>query len=449
MTDKDRNSASPSLMDRLRGAISGWRSQGPRAGEFEKITTPVDLLRELERGRLATSGVTVTAESAMRVSAVFACVKVISEDIASLPLHLYKATGDRNKDKATEHPIYEILHSRPNEWQTAMEFREMMQSHLLLRGNAYAIKSMVRGRLDELLPLHPDRVRIRIQTDGSPVYDVYPLSPGSTDAFSLSGGLPRTYHRGDILHIKGLSSNGYLGRSVLADARDAVGLAATQEGYASEAYRDGGLSRVALEHPASLSADASRRLRDSWVEVYGGAGRYSKPAVLEEGMKATKIGLTAQELQWLDGREFQIEDIARFFRVAPHKIGHLKRATNNNIEQLTLDHVTSTLRPWAVRWEQALERDLLKPADGYFVRHAFDGLLRGDPEKRHKAYATGRNWGYLSANDVRELEDMNPIEGGDSYLVPENMRDSKEPSRSSTEKPEPKEDRDGKEMTDA
>lgn len=402
----------PGLLTRLRRAIvgvpAGWGTQKAAIGH------PEDLLREMGRGQRSTAGVSVTPESAMRVSAVFACVKVISEDLSTLPLNVYKRLEPRGREEANYHAVHRVLHDRANYWQTAQEFRELMQNWVLLRGRAYALKARVRGVLDELLPINPDHARM-VKTDRGVFLEVQPEN----------GGAVVTYSARDIFCLIGVGG----GRSVLSDARDAIGLAAGEHQHAAENYGNGGLTRIALEHPGQISEGAGQRLRNSWVETYGGAGNHAKPAVLEEGMKANKIGLTAEELQFIEGREFSIEDIARFFRVSPHKIGHLKRATNNNIEELSIDHVTSTLRPWAVRWEQRIKMDLLDGAqDGaFFAKHLFDGLLRGDSEKRHAAYSTGIQWGYYSPNDVREREDLNPREGGDTYLVAANMQDGTKP----------------------
>lgn len=398
---------------RLRHALSvgleGWR-QGPAAA----IGHPEDLLREMGRSWRSTAGVPVTVDTAMKVSAVFACVKVISEDLSTLPLNIYRKLKPRGREEADGHSLHPLLHDQANHWQTAQEFRELMMNWALLRGRAYALKARVRGRLDELLPIPYDHVR-PVKTATGMFFEVRPEN----------GGPALTYAAKDIFCLVGVGG----GRSVIGDAMDAIGLAAVEHQHASENYRDGGLTRISLEHPGTLTEAAGGRLRKSWVETYGGGGNHAKPAILEEGMKANKIGLTSEELQFLEGRQFSIEDIARFFRVSPHKIGHLARATNNNIEELSIDHVTSTLRPWAVRWEQRIKMDLLgDPADrDLFAKHVFDALLRGDSEKRHKAYVSGIQNGYYSPDDVREKEDMNPRPGGDVYLVPANMQDGTKP----------------------
>jgi HK97 family phage portal protein len=403
----------PGIFTRLRraalGVPAGWGS-APSAA----IGHPEDLLKEISRGARSTAGVYVTPESAMKVSTVFACVKVISEDLSTLPLNVYRKLKPRGREAAEDHALQRILHDQANYWQTAQEFRELMMNWVLLRGRAYALKARVRGKLDELLPIPYDHVR-PVKTAQGVVYEVQPEN----------GGAVITYAAKDIFCLVGVGG----GRSVIGDAQDTIGLAAGEHQHASENYRDGGLTRIALEHPGQLSEGAGGRLRNSWVETYGGGGKHAKPAILEEGMKANKIGLTAEELQFLEGRQFSVEDIARFFRVSPHKIGHLERATNNNIEELSIDHVSSTLRPWAVRWESRIKMDLLDPATEreYFAKHVFDALLRGDPEKRHKTYQSGILSGYYSPNDVREKEDMNPRPGGDVYLVPSNMQDGTKP----------------------
>lgn len=402
----------PGVLKRLQRALVGvppdWGSK-PQA----TIGHPEDLLREMGRGARSAAGIYVTPESAMKVSAVFACVKVISEDLASMPLNVYRKTA-KGREAADDHALQRILHDRANYWQTAMEFRELMQNWALLRGRAYALKARVRGVLDELLPIPFDHVR-PVKAPTGMFFEVQPEN----------GGAIVTYAAKDIFCLVGVGG----GRSVISDAQDTVGLAIGEHQHASENYHGGGLTRIALEHPGALSEGAGQRLRKSWMDTYGGKGNHAKPAVLEEGMKANKIGLTAEELQFLEGRQFSVEDIARFFRVSPHKIGHLERATNNNIEELSIDHVTSTLRPWAVRWEQRIKMDLLDaPGEkDYFAKHVFDALLRGDPVKRHESYAKGRQWGYYSANDVRKREDEDPIPGGDTYMVPANMQDAGKP----------------------
>lgn len=412
------------FMARVRGAWHGLvhpLADADMSGAA--ITSPADLAQELRAGTRALTGHRITTDSALRASAVFACVKVISEDIAAMPLNVYKHIKPRGKEFTPEHRIYRVLEN-PNEWQTSFEYREMQQAFVLLRGNSYALRATVRGQLDELLPFHPDHVTPKLDPNGKLVYEVRPPL----------GGAPILYAAKDIHHLRGLSSNGYTGISVIEYAKNAIGMADAQEGFGAEAFRDGGVNRVALKHTGELSDGAAERLRKSWIDIYGGPGRYSKPAVLEEGMDVVKIGLTAAEMQFLDGRMFQLEDIARFFRVTPQKIGHMARSTNNNVEQMALDHVTSTLLPWCVRWERRLQKDFLTlPSDRpYFIKHVMDAHLRGDPQKRHATYANGRQWGYYSANDVRELEDLNPIEGGDAYLVPTNMRDADEPAPGAT-----------------
>jgi HK97 family phage portal protein len=380
--------------------------------EGAAVTSPADLAREMTAGTRSLTGHRITTDSAMRASAVFACVKVIAEDVAAMPLNIYEQLEAGHRF-APEHRVYSVLQN-PNEWQTSMEYREMQVMFLLLRGNAYALKATVRGLLDELLPFHPDHVTPRLHPkDGRLVYDVQPRLGGPTV----------TYEARDIHHVRGLGSNGYTGLSVINYAKNAIGLADAQEGFGAEAFRDGGVNRVALKHPKELSQQAGDRLRNSWVDIYGGPGRYAKPAILEEGLDVVKIGLTAAEMQFLDGRKFQLEDIARFFRVGPHKIGHLDRATNNNVEQMALDHVTSTLLPWCVRLEQRYKKDLLTlPGDArYFARHVVDAHLRGDPLKRWQTHQIATQIGAKSINEVRQQEDMNPIENGDEHYRPLNL----------------------------
>lgn len=402
------------FLERVRAAAD-WirRPLADSNMEGSAITSPADLARELRGGVRALTGHRITTDSAMRASAVFACVKVISEDIAAMPLNVYEQLKTGGRRFVPDHRLYHVLSENPNEWQTSMEYREMQQMFLLLRGNSYALRSTVRGQLDELLPFHPDHVTPRLANDGRLVYEVQPPR----------GGPSIIYEAKDIHHQRGLSSNGYTGMSVIDYARNAVGLAEAQEGFGAEAFRDGGVNRVALKHPKELSEGAGTRLRNSWMDIYGGPGRYAKPAVLEEGMDVVKIGLSAADMQFLDGRQFQLEDIARFFRVGPHKIGHLARATNNNVEQMALDHVTSTLLPWCVRWEQRLKKDFLtQPGDSrFFFKHVIDAHLRGDPLKRFQTHQISLQYGIKSINEVREQEDLNPIDAGDEHYRPLNL----------------------------
>ena len=383
----------------------------------QKAVTVDDIAREIARARMGASGAVVSSESAMRVAAVYGCVRVISETVASLPLHIYRRT-DRGKERANTHPLYRLLHDTPNPWQTAMEFREMMQAHLCLRGNAYAYINWVGPSIvSELIPIHPDRVTVKQRPDMSLVYEV-----------RNAGGATTEFAAEDIFHIRGLSSDGISGRSVLDDARETVGVAISTQEYAGRFYANDATPSLAVTLQTKLSPEARQRFVNSWQETFGGSRNARRTVVLEEGAKVEPIAMTFDDAQFLETRKFQRSEIAGIFRVPPHMIGDLERATFGNIEHQSIDFVTHCIRPWLVRWEQALSRALFTAPGFYFPEHAVEGLLRGDVKSRYDAYAIGRLNGWLSANDIRALENMNPINGGDVYLQPLNMAPAGSPA---------------------
>lgn len=362
------------------------------------------------------SGVRMDANRAMTVSAVWAAVRLVSETVGMLPLHVYRRRADGGKEPARDHPIEVVLAQRPNAWQTPMEFREMMQGHVELRGNAYA--RIVPGRLgpvDQLVPLHPDYVEPEQLENGEIVYHV-------RDA----NGQKETYLADEIFHIRGLSSDGVKGLSTIAYARESLGLTSATEEYASRLFGQGTIVRGILKHPDTFKKpDTARRIREDFRRFAGGLGNAGETVVLEEGMDWERIGLTNEDAQFLELREYQVSDIARWFRLPPHTIGDLRRATFTNIENQGLELVVYSLMARFRRWEYAIARSLIMRDDVYFAEFNVDGLLRGDIQSRYRAYAIGRNWGWLSANDIRAKENMNPIpadEGGDTYLQPTNMQ---------------------------
>lgn len=380
------------------------------SGLFSRKGTTVDqIAREIARANAGAAGVPVNAESSMRVAAVYGCVRVISETVGSLPLHIYRRTSS-GKERADNHPLYRLLHDTPNEWQTAMEFREMMQAHLCLRGNAYAYINWVNdSQASELIPLSPDRVTVKQLPDMTREYHV--RSDAGTRVFKAE----------DILHIRGLSSDGLVGRSVLEDAREAIGVAIATQEYANRFYANDATPSLVIKLQGKLSPEARKRLADTWQETFGGSRNARRTAVLEEGASIEPIAMTFDDAQFLETRKFQRSEIAGIFRVPPHMIGDLERATFGNIEHQSIEFVTHCIRPWLVRWEQALSKALFTAPGLYFPEHNVEGLLRGDVKSRYEAYAVGRANGWLSANDIRSLENLNPIAGGDTYLQPLNM----------------------------
>lgn len=359
-----------------------------------------------------TSGKIVNERTAMQTTAVYACVRILSETLASLPLHTYRHT-ERGKEKAIDHNLYYLLHDEPNPEMTSFVFRETLMGHLLLWGNAYA--QIIRdgsGKVVALYPLLPDKTKVERTASGE-IYYEYQTDTG-----------PVVLRNYEVFHIPGLGFDGLVGYSPIAMAKNAIGIAIATEEYGAKFFANGANPGGVLEHPGVLKDP--KRVRDSWNAVYQGSGNAHRIAVLEEGMKFQPIAIPPEQAQFIATRKFQLNEIARIFRIPPHMIGDLEKSSFSNIEQQSLEFVKYTLDPWVSRWEQAIQRSLFKESEKrrYFVKFNVDGLLRGDYQSRMQGYATGRQNGWLSANDIRELEDMNRIpkdQGGDLYLINGNM----------------------------
>ena len=359
-----------------------------------------------------TAGLRVSADGALQLSAVFACVRIIASQFASLPFTLYRNRPDGGKDRVTDHPIYRLLARKPNPYQNAFEWREMMAGHLALRGNAYnQIVSDARGNITALMPLHPDRVQILLQTNGDYGY-----------RYTQPNGSIITYSRGEIWHLRGLSSDGVIGLSPIALARNALGGAMAAQDYgarffANDATPTGGW----IEYPGSFKDKQAReQFRASLQEAQSGIN-HGKLAVFEFGMKYHQISVTPEDAQFLETRRFHVTDIARWFGVPPHKIGDLDRATNNNIEQQALEFVQETLGPMAERWEASIEADLLFDDEDLEAEFQFSQLMRGDSQSRATFYNMGIQSGWLTRNEARIAENLNPLPGLDAPLRPLNM----------------------------
>ena len=368
-----------------------------------------------------TSGKAVTERSAMQMTAVYSCVRILAEAIAGLPIHLYKYKPDGGKEKAIDHPLYLLLHDEPNPEMSSFVFRETLMTHLLLWGNAYA--QVIRNGRNEvvaLYPLMPNKMTVDRDEHGHLYYeyqrsnDEAPTMKGSTVILKPT----------DVLHIPGLGFDGLVGYSPIAMAKNAIGMAIACEEYGAKFFANGAAPGGVLEHPGTIKDP--QRVRESWQSTFGGSGNSNKIAVLEEGMKYTPIGISPEQAQFLETRKFQINEIARIFRVPPHMVGDLEKSSFSNIEQQSLEFVKYTLDPWVIRWEQSIQRTLLTPEEkkSYYVKFNVEGLLRGDYQSRMNGYAIGRQNGWMSANDIRELENLDRIpaaEGGDLYLINGNM----------------------------
>ena len=353
-----------------------------------------------------TAGRTVNDRTAMQVTAVYACVRILAEAIAGLPLNVYQYRPDGSKEKVYSHPLYRILHDEPNPEMTSFIFRETMMSHLLLHGNAYAqIIRNGRGEVVSLYPLMPDRMDVS-RDKGGRLYYTYTRNydePGGKQKYEQV-----VLRKEDVLHIPGLGFDGLIGYSPIAMAKNAIGMAIATEEYGASFFANGATPGGILEHPGIVKDPD--RLRQSWQAQFSGKNSHSV-AVLEEGMTFKQMSIPPNEAQFLETRKFQINEIARIFRVPPHMVGDLEKSSFSNIEQQSLDFVMYTLNPWIVRWEQAMQQALLLPAEKGRLSFRFnvDGLLRGDYQSRMNGYAVARQNGWMSANDIRELENMNPI----------------------------------------
>ena len=369
----------------------------------------------------STSGKPVNERSAMQMTAVYACVRILSEAIASLPVHLHQYRGDGSKEKAISHPLYRLLHDEPNPEMTSFVFRETLMTHLLLWGNAYAqIIRNGKGEVVALYPLMPNRMTVDRDEMGH-LYYQYQMQDSDTPTSKSGTVILKSM---DVLHVPGLGFDGLVGYSPIAMAKNAIGMAIACEEYGAKFFANGATPGGILEHPGTVKDPA--RVRDSWNAAFGGSSNANKVAVLEEGMKYTPISISPNEAQFLETRKFQIDEIARIFRVPPHMVVDLEKSSFSNIEQQSLEFVKYTLEPWIVRWEQAINRVLLteKEKAAFFVKFNVDGLLRGDYQSRMNGYATARQNGWMSANDIRELENLDRIPpelGGDLYLINGNM----------------------------
>ena len=369
----------------------------------------------------STSGKPVNERSAMQMTAVYSCVRILAEAIAGLPLHIYKYNEDGGKEKAIDHPLYSLLHDEPNPEMSSFVFRETLMTHLLLWGNAYAqIIRNGKGEVIALYPLMPNKMTVDRDENGQ-LYYTYQRANEEAHTMEGSSVILKPY---DVLHIPGLGFDGLVGYSPIAMAKNAIGMAIACEEFGAKFFANGAAPSGVLEHPGTIK-DPSK-VRDAWQSQFGGSSNSGKVAVLEEGMKYTPISISPEQAQFLETRKFQINEIARIFRVPPHMVGDLEKSSFSNIEQQSLEFVKYTLDPWVLRWEQSMARALftIDEKKEYFIKFNLEGLLRGDYQSRMNGYSIARQNGWMSANDIRELENLDRIPaelGGDLYLINGNM----------------------------
>jgi len=377
------------------------------------------------------SGIQVTPQSAMTSSAVYACVRVLAETIASLPLFLYKRLPEGGKEKDPSHSLFYILHDQPNEYQTSFEFREMLMGHLALRGNAYAqIMFKGDGKIEALTPLHPDYIKMIRLPDGRFFYQY--RVPNVNKQINL--------RYDEVLHLKGLSSDGWEGISPIDTLRNAVGLTLAADEHGARFFSNNAQPGGILKYPHKLQHKELDNLRASWEKVHAGPKNASKIAILENGMEWISIGMNNEQAQFLETRQFQVTEIARIFRVPPHMIADLSKSSFSNIEQQSIDFVTNTVTPWVVRWEQAIKKTLLtdKEKPVYLAEFLIQGLLRGDSKARAEYFQLARTNGWLNVDEIREIENMNPLPDGKGkiYIQPMNMQEvGAEPEKDAPEDP--------------
>jgi|ERR1035437_375554 HK97 family phage portal protein len=381
------------------------------------------LVSWLTGGQISTSGVTVNANTALRSSTVFACVSAIASDVAKLPLEIFRENSDGTRQKADTHPVYPLLHSQPNPLMTAFDLRSVMTAHCLLTGNAYALIARDgRGAVKELWPLRPDRTLVYRVNERALEYWV---------GWLPQDGRPMQYQwysQDDILHIPGLGYDGLVGYDVISFAKESIGNSLAVDQFGGAFFGNGAHPGGVLEHPGKLNDDGRKNLRESWNAMHQGAANQGKTAILEEGMKYNALTLAPEQSQFIETRQFSVADVCRWFRMLPRKVGDTTRAQGwSTVEASNTEYVQDALMPWLVRWEERIKMRLLGgPSSGLYAKHNVKELLRGDSAARSLFYKSAITDGWMTRNEVRFLEDMDPIKGLDEPLIPLNMATQKE-----------------------
>lgn len=387
------------------------------------ITTPAELAELAGLTYDTYTGRQVSGLRAMRLTAVFGCVRVLSESIGMLPCNLYKMT-ESGKEKATKSRLFKLLALQPNGYMTPQEFWELLTLCLCLRGNFYAYKVKALDEVVELLPLDPGNVQPELDNQWNPVYRVT-FPDGSYDVLGQE----------DIWHVRILTLDGLTGLNPIAYARQAIALGLATEEHGSRLFSNGAVTSGVLQTEQSLTDPAYDRLRRDFQERHMGLGNAWRPMILEAGLQWKSMALNAEDSQFLETRKYQLEEICRLYRVPMHLVQNTDHATFNNIENLGIGFINYSLVPYLTRIEQRINTGLVRTSQQgvYYAKFNAGALLRGDMKSRFEAYATGINWGIYSPNDCRELEDLNPRPGGGVYLTPMNM--TTQPSAGTTQKP--------------
>ncbi len=400
------------------------RSAVQSAGPGVLVTTSEQLAAVLRGSAVSGSGPVVTPSTAMTVASVYACVRIISGAAATLPVHIKRRVDDRTREDASDHALWQVIRRKPNRWQTPVQFKRMLTAHVLLRGNAYALIVRSMGKVLELVPLMADRVEVRQNADLSLTY-IYTRKDGRRIELAQS----------DVMHLSGLSLDGITGVSPLTFARETIGLSLAMESHGATMFKNGAKVSGILSHPGELGKEGQDNLRASLSAFREGGDKEGQELILEEGMGYTQMALSAEDAQWIESRKFTRSDIAMFFGVPPHMIGDTEKSTSwgTGIEQQSIGFVQYTLEEYLTMWEESLNRDLLDPAraadrDLYF-RFNRAALVKGDIKTRWESHVKALQWGVMSPNEVRALEDENPRDGGDEYYLPPNTAGTPDPGK--------------------
>lgn len=377
-------------------------------------------LRELEdylkSGSVSKAGVAVNADSAMRVAAVFACVRIISGAVATLPLHIKRRIDDRTREDASDTSLWRLIRRRPNRWQKPAQFRRMLQAHVLLRGNAYCLIVRSRGEITELIPMHPDRVKVEQAADF-----------GMSYTYTRPDGRTMPLRQSEVFHLFGLTLDGIRGVTPITYARETIGLALAMEDHGSTTFKNGARPGLMLSHPAKLGEEGRTNLKGSLDDYRAGGANEGKALILEEGMKLEKLEMSAVDTQWIESRKFTRSDIAMFFGVPPHMIGDTEKSTSwgTGIEQQKDGFVAFTLEDHLTMWEEGVTVDLTDD-ESLYAKFNRNALVKGNIKDRWEAYVKALQWGVYNPDKVLALEDENPREDGQGgkYYDPPNTAGS-------------------------
>jgi HK97 family phage portal protein len=375
---------------------------------FSNLSQPARWFKEAVGIEESLSGVPVTVESSLGCAEVLACTRLLAESVASLPLHTFtRTTNDKQRD--TNHPLYRVLHTQPNPYQSSFTWRSQVMGHCLLRGNSYSlIDRDESGRVTALWPLLPEN--ITVETKGGEISYTY---------FHLSQ--RQTYTFDQILHLKGFSLNGITGLGLIDLARQSIGLSMVQLAHAASSFKNKARPAIALKSPGKLSQEARNLAKDSFAENFGSALNAGKTVILDPGWELQTLGFNAEEAQLIQNRQFSVQEIARIFRVSPSLIGDLSRSTYSNIESEMLSFLIHSLRPWLVNFEQEFSLKLFNGDDQHFAEFDISGVARGDMAARYEAYSKGIASGFLTVADIRRWENLPFVEGSDVLNRPANL----------------------------